>query len=113
MKILHFASLLIINLLIACKNDTDQIAKELCDCLRPIVEVYNDTQGLSAEDSAEDIQAAMEKMDQAAAESDACADRMDEKYGDLEEKQEAVEAAMQRVCPDIVAVMNEIEESEN
>lgn len=113
MKIIRLFSVLVISLLIGCKNDTDQIAGELCACLRPIVQVYQETQTLSAEDSAEAIQAAMEKMDRAAAESDACADGMDERYGDLEGRQEAIEAAMQRVCPDIVQVMDEIEQLGN
>lgn len=111
MKIIPLAFVLIISLLISCKgkNSTEQIAEELCDCLRPIVEVYEATQNISEEDRTEDIQIAMDKMEKAAAESDACADRINEKYGDLENQQEEIEAAMQRVCPNVAKVMEEID----
>ena len=111
MKIIPLAFILIVSLLMSCKgkNSTEQIAEELCDCLRPIAEVYEATQNLSAEDSAEDIQAAMDKMEKAAAEGDACADRINEKYGDLENQQEEIEAAMQRVCPNVAKTMQEID----
>ncbi|MFN7118566.1 MAG: hypothetical protein ACK4TA_17340 [Saprospiraceae bacterium] len=114
MKTIYLACLFIISLLWSCSNNNknDQIAKELCSCLRPIVNVYQETKGLNENDSPEDIQTAMEKMERAAAESDACADRMNAQYGDLADQQEAIEAAMERNCPDIVSTMSEIESTE-
>jgi len=56
-----------------------------------------------------DIQQMMEKMEAAAAESDACADRLNEQYGELDDQQAAVEAAMRRLCPELTAVMDEME----
>jgi len=114
MKTVNLALLFVISLFFSCanQNDNEQIAEELCACLRPIVDVYEETKNLSEEDSTADIQEAMEKMERAAAESDACADRLNEKYGDLADRQEEVEASMQKVCPDIVNAMNEIESTE-
>ena len=40
----------------------------------------------------------------------ACAGRIEERYGDLEgEREEHVKAAMQKVCPEIIATLNEAE----
>ena len=40
----------------------------------------------------------------------ACANRIQERYGALEgEREERVKAAMQNVCPEIIATLNEAE----
>ena len=51
----------------------------------------------------------LREMEKAAAEGDSCADRINEKYGDLENQQEEIEAAMQRVCPNVAKTMQEID----
>lgn len=114
MKITSIALVLTISLLASCKDKSnyEKIAEELCNCLRPVVEVYEASQNISEDDSPEDIQTAMEKMEQAGMESNTCVDALTEKYGNMENQEAEVEAAMQRVCPDIAKAMNEIESEE-
>lgn len=114
MKIRNLSFVLIISLLASCKNESkyELIAGELCECLRPIVEVYESTKSISEENNPEDIQTATQKMELAAEESNACVDRLTEKYGNMENQDTEVEAAMQRVCPNVVKTMKEFESGE-
>lgn len=95
-------------LLASCnsKPEIDVIAEELCDCLRPMIEMYNELE--NAPDP-ETMETAMDELTRLADESQDCADNMTEKYGDLANRQQEVDEAMARACPDVVDRLNEFQ----
>jgi len=92
-------------------EDYDQIAEEACECMQPLSGLYaelkeaidnNDTEAL--DDLAEEIEQTNEEVDQ-------CAEEVEEKYGKLEgTRGEAVKLAMKNKCPEIIQIMNEVEQ---
>ncbi len=87
-------------------SEIDTIAGELCDCLRPMIEMYN-TLGDGTDSEA--LEGAIEELGRLAEESQSCADDMTDRYGDLAARQQEVDEAMARVCPDIVQRLNEFQ----
>ena len=88
----------------------EQIAKEVCDCMRPLSESYNSIKDAREDNNSEALQRFVEEMEAANEALSACAGRIEERYGDLEgEREEHVKAAMQKVCPEIIATLNEAE----
>jgi acyl carrier protein phosphodiesterase len=106
--------LLLFFLLIGCKkqNNADQIAQELCACMKPLMAVYEQANSLSEDDDLDAITNAMTKMEKTATESEQCADALDAKYGKLDDREDEIQAAMQRACPEILQKMNEIDNIE-
>ncbi len=111
MKIKLFYFVLIISILASCKSKTtdEEIAKELCTCMEPIVKMYDKTEDFTEDSSLQEVEETMAEVEKEAAKSEACADGIEEKYGDLSEREDAIESAMERVCPDIMKRMEEME----
>ncbi len=91
-------------------EDYEQIAREACDCIRPLFESYNDLKAAQEDNDSEALQRFAEEMEAANEEVSACADRIEERYGVLEgEREEQVKAAMQKICPEVIQTLNEAE----
>ncbi len=101
----------LLGLLVACqkKDRHETIAKELCNCMKPLAEQYNRAVQLSDSGRTAELEQLIMDLEVAAEESEACAERLEEQYGDLENEKEAVEAAMEKACPDIVTMINDLE----
>lgn len=87
-----------------------QAAREVCECMRPLSESYNsikealDTGGPAA------LQQFVEQMEAISGQVSDCAGRIEERYGPLEgERGQQVKTAMQKICPEIIATLNEAE----
>lgn len=106
MKILSFSLLVCALSLFSCKSEPtiDKIAGELCECLQPMIDMYNELENVS---DPELLESAMENLSRLAQESEACADNLTAKYGDLEARQQEIDEAMGRVCPNITQRLNE------
>lgn len=98
----------------SCKKQSDinQIAKEFCTCMKPVVDIYDKSQSLSSEDDLDKISAAIEEIEKAVRASEECAKEIDSKYGNLDEREQELQAAMQSACPDVMQKMNEIDTAE-
>ena len=91
-------------------EDYEQIAKEACDCIRPLSYSYNSMKSIREENDSAALQRFVEEMEAANKEVSACARRVEERDGALEGKrEEQVKAAMQKVCPEAIATLNEVE----
>lgn len=91
-------------------EDHRQIAREACDCIRPLFESYTALRDSQEESSPEALQRFAEEMEAVNEEVRACAARIEERYGALEgEREEKVKAAMQKVCPEVIETLNEAE----
>ena len=104
-----------LNLLLAAgctsggKQD-EQVAREICDCMQPLYESYTSIKDAREDNDTESLQRFVEEMEAVNDEVSACANRIQERYGALEgEREERVKAAMQNVCPEIIATLNEAE----
>lgn len=108
MKIAHLLLPTLLILMVSCnsKSEIDTIAGELCDCLRPMIEMYNELEVATDPDETERT---MQELTRLAEESQSCANGLTEKYGDLAPRQQEVDEAMARACPDIVQRLNEFQ----
>ncbi|MDX1941775.1 MAG: hypothetical protein SFU99_14540 [Saprospiraceae bacterium] len=109
MKNAFFFFVLVLLGMTACKSKpTDEdIAKELCACLEPMIKMYKE---MGSQTPGQDEAAMMEsiaELERVAGESQACSDQLNQKYGDLSQKQAEMEAAMNKVCPDVIQFLNE------
>jgi hypothetical protein len=94
----------------AADKHKEQIAKEICDCMRPLFRSYNSIKAAREDNDSEALQRFVEEMEAANEEVSACAGRVEAQYGTLEGKrEEQVKAAMQKVCPEVIATLNEVE----
>ena len=88
----------------------EQIAKEVCNCMRPLSKSYEAIKAAQEENNSEALQRFVEEMEAAQEELDACAALIEERYGILEgDREQSVKAAMQKTCPDVIATLNEAE----
>lgn len=88
----------------------EQIAQEVCECMRPLSESYSSMKdALDARDSSA-LQRFAEEMETVNEQVGDCAGRIEERYGPLEGKrEEQVKAAMQKICPEVIEILNEAE----
>lgn len=93
----------------ACKSASSEeaIAQEICDCLRPMVELYEKMEKDAANSESDAVVEAMEDLERLAAESQECSDRLMKKYPDLEAREAQVESAMEKACPNVVRMLTE------
>lgn len=91
-------------------QDNGQIAKEVCDCMRPLFESYNSIKDARDVNDPEALQRFVEKLEAVNEEVSVCAERIEERYGVLEgEREERVKAAMREICPEVIQTLNEAE----
>lgn len=93
----------------ACKSASsdEAIAREICDCLQPMVELYEKMEADAANSESDAVIEAMEDLERLAAESQECSDQLMKKYPDLGAREAQVEAAMEKACPNVVRMLTE------
>ena len=102
---------------IACKNSGnervyDQMAKDLCGCMRPLADVNNQIKNLVAEGKTQEVTALFSEVEKIAKEGEACANSLELKYGVVEgEAETKASAALKKHCPDIAAMLEQGEAS--
>lgn len=112
--ILPFLAIL---LLAACKNtskdtkDYNQMAIDLCNCMRPLADMNQQIKSLVREGKTQEVADLFAEVERIAAEGETCATSLEEKYGVVEgASEEKATAALKKNCPDIAAML---EQSEN
>jgi len=99
----------------ACKNggkqkNYDQMAKDLCGCMRPLAEVNKQIKSLVSEGKTQEVSALFAKVEAIAKEGEACASSLELKYGVVEgESEKKTSAALKKHCPDIAAMLEQSE----
>ena len=94
------------------KKDYDQMAKDLCGCMRPLADVNNQIKNLVAEGKTAEVATLFGEVEKIAKEGEACATSLETKYGVVEGESEAkASAALKKHCPDIAAMLEQSEAS--
>lgn len=90
------------------KRDYDQMAKDLCGCMRPLADVNEQIKNLVAEGKTQEVSALFTKVEEIAKEGEACATSLELKYGVVEgESEKKTSAALKKHCPDIAAMLEQ------
>ena len=98
-------------LLFSCgekKPDYDAIAKELCDCMTPMVELNARIENALAKNDSLDMQAILLEAEELEAKSITCTEAIEAKLGETGED-DILEAnkALKKVCPDVAKILEE------
>ena len=115
MKKILFVILTLVIALTACKNgdqkrDYDQMAKDLCACMRPLADVNNQIKDLVAAGKTQEVTALFDKVETIAKEGEECASALELKYGVVEgESEKKTSAALKKHCADIAAMLEQSE----
>lgn len=101
--------LALIALISACGSGSkaDKIAKEICNCSKPMAEIQEKAKDLM--DNPEAYDKLMTESQAIMEEAEKCMDQLGEKYEkDMEDEalQEEVRASMKKKCPDIASMMD-------
>lgn len=116
MKKIFFA-LMILMVFGACKQggdktNYDQMAKDLCSCMRPLAEVNEQIKSLVKEGKTSEVAELFTEVEKIASEGEACAQSLEEKYGMVEgESEQKATAALKKNCPDIAQMLEQSEAS--
>jgi len=116
MKKIFFA-LMILMVFSVCKSggdqtNYDQMAKDLCSCMRPLADVNEKIKGLVQEGKTNEVAALFAEVEKIASEGEACAQSLEEKYGMVEGESEVkATAALKKNCPDIAQMLEQSEAS--
>ena len=111
-----FLFLITLTLFVACgstkdKRDYDQMAKDLCTCMRPLADINNQIKDLVAAGKTEEVTALFAKVETIAKEGEECASSLELKYGVVEgESERKTSAALKKYCADIAAMLEQGEE---
>lgn len=110
-----FWALLTVVLFAACgggdQKDYDQMAKDLCSCMRPLADMNQKIKELVEEGKTDEVTKLFADVERIAAEGEACATSLEGKYGAVEgESEQKASAALKKHCPDIATLL---EQSEN
>ena len=93
--------------------DYDAMASELCTCMRPMVKLYDELLEAKEEADQEGLRVLLNRMESVSAESEACATKLEQKYGDfVGEGEMKAKAALEKACPRIAKMVASGEELE-
>lgn len=90
--------------------DYDRMASELCACLQPVLELTEALQRKQSQGDEAGMVALLDNLEQIMQTSEACVDEVDQKYSvTTEEGQQRATEALERACPDIMAMLHSIQ----
>lgn len=120
MKNLSLLILLVLSIsLFSCKGkkmatDYDEMAKELCDCMNPLVEMNEEIQALTKAGDTEAVGAMFAELEGKFAEGEKCATDLETKYGAMNtpEQEAKAKAAIRKACPKVADMMDQSENLE-
>ena len=102
--------------LFSCKGkkmetDYDIMAKELCKCMSPLVEMNEKIQSLTEAGDTEAVGELFKKLEGQFAAGEKCATDLEKKYGPMNEpEQEAkAKAAIRKTCPKVADMIDQSE----
>lgn len=88
--------------------DYDEMAEGFCKCMQPMYEFQKEVMKLMGEGKEEEVKAMKDEAMKIQSEGQACVEALEKKYGVVEgeENEAKATAALQKACPEIVALMN-------
>lgn len=89
------------------KVDFDAMAQELCTCMTPLSDLYQEVMAASEAQDTTKMAALVENFERLSQEGEACATRLEQKYGAMDDPAitEKARAAVEKTCPNIAAMM--------
>lgn len=95
-------------------TDYDEMAKELCDCMNPLVEMNEEIQKLTQAGDTEAVGAMFSELEGKFAEGERCATGLETKYGSMNtpEEEAKAKAAIRKTCPKVADMMDQSENIE-
>ena len=100
-----------ISLMLSCQSTATSeedaaLAKELCKCMTPLLEINKKTERLMQQNRMEEVHALFGQIERVAQESESCKQDLELKYGVIEgEKEAQAQQAMWGQCPDIARMV--------
>jgi len=96
------------------KTDYNAMAKELCDCMNPLVEMNEEIQELTKAGDTEAVGEMFAKLEAKFKEGEACALKLENKYGDMNTPEQDAKAktAIRKTCPKVADMMDQSEKLE-
>lgn len=92
------------------KTNYDQMATDLCTCMRPLADMNEKIKVLIKEGKTDEVAALFADVERIASEGEVCAKSLEEKYGLVEgESEEKATAALKKNCPDIAQMLEQSE----
>ena len=102
---------LLLTCFFGCTNvhtDYDAMAKDLCNCMRPLAEINQEIKKRIAEGQTNEIADLLTKVEQLSIEGESCAGALEDKYGEIKgEAETEATAALKRHCPDIAEMLEQ------
>ncbi len=93
------------------KTDYDQMAKDLCSCMRPLADMNKKIKNLVNEGKTEEVAQLFAEVEEIAGKGEACALSLEERYGAVEgESETKASAALKKHCPDIAEMLEQSED---
>ncbi|MBI5915385.1 MAG: hypothetical protein HY842_08410 [Bacteroidetes bacterium] len=91
------------------KDKYEAFADDLCVCMRPMADFQNELTKLFEAGKQDEVMGMMEKGQKIDEDGQACIAALEKKHGKIEGEEEENKAmeALRKVCPDIVALMEE------
>jgi len=88
-------------------SGTNQMATDLCDCMKPLAVAYSEMEDMEADPSnMEALENLMNRLESQADRTDACIEQLEDRYGEaLETEQTDIETAMSDVCPEVMTLL--------
>ena len=95
-------------------TDYDAMAKELCDCMNPLVEMNEEIQKLTAAGDTEAVGKMFSELEAKFTEGEQCALKLQTKYGEMNtpEQEAKAKAALRKICPKVADMMDQSENLE-
>lgn len=113
-KVAHFSIALTLLFALSCSNNPpqnryDAMAKDLCSCMKPMMELQNEMMKVLGSGNQEGMSELMQKAQQVNQEGEACVAELEKKHGTINGQEEEALAmeALRKACPDIVAAMEQ------
>ena len=98
-------------LLMGCQSSNgeyDDLAKDLCTCMRPIADMNTKVKNLLQQQKMAEVQALFSQLEQLSEDGEACTKNLELKYGVIEGEQEIkANQAMAKHCPDIAKMIEQ------
>lgn len=95
---------------VSCRSSspTEEMALDMCRCMQPMANVYQDMEAIKSDPTTmEKMDNLMARLDGQARETESCIDRLEKRYGEALEKEQAdIEPQMRKICPEVMDILS-------
>jgi hypothetical protein len=91
------------------KDKYEAFAEDFCTCMKPMADFQKEIMTMMEEGKQEEVMAMLEKGQKIDEDGQACMAKLEEKHGRIEgeEAENKAMEALRKICPDIIALMEE------